>query len=118
MRVIEKPAMVPASGGKVIEEFIGRVCSGTDEISIARMTAPPGWEEPFQTPEFDEWTILLEGRLIIENDKGSVVTIRAGEAVEVRRGETVRYSCPPDSGAVYVSVCRPAFTPARAHRDA
>lgn len=116
-RHIASPTRVAAVGTppKVIEEFVGRVNTGTDDVSIARMTSPPGWSEPAQTPEFDEWTLVLEGVLRVEHD-GGVLDVAAGEAVLVSAGERVRYSTP--QGARYVAVCAPAFAPDLAHRDA
>jgi len=99
---------------KTIEEFIGRVNSGTESVSIARMKSPPGWEEPGQTPEFDEYTVVLGGSLRVETKAGTT-DIREGEAVVVNRGEWVRYSSP--EGAEYIAVCVPAFSPELVHRD-
>ena len=118
-RVISKPTVVPAAGEppKIIEEFIGQVNSGTSAVSIARMTSPSGWSEPGQTPEFDEYTIVLRGQLQVET-QGAVHQVSAGEAIIVNRGEWVRYSTPGPEGAVYIAVCSPAFSPATVHRDA
>ena len=101
---------------KRIEEFVGRVNTGTSAVSIARMRSPEGWAEPAQTPEFDEFTIVLGGMLMVEHEGGSL-EIRAGEAVHARRGEWVRYSSPEPGGADYVAVCLPAFSPESVHRD-
>jgi len=115
-RLIESPTVVPAAGTrpKRIEEFIGRVNSGTTTVSIARMTSPPGWVEPGQTPEFDEYTLVLEGSLRVES-RGDVLEVAPGQAVHVRAGEWVRYSTP--AGASYVAICLPAFSPGTVHRD-
>jgi ethanolamine utilization protein EutQ (cupin superfamily) len=118
-RKIETPTVVPAEGTepKIIEEYVGRVNTGDASVSIARMRSPQGWEEPAQTPEFDEYTLVLDGMLLVEHDGGRV-EVRAGEAVHTRAGERVRYSTPEPGGAEYVAVCLPAFSPAAAHRDA
>jgi quercetin dioxygenase-like cupin family protein len=118
MRKIEKPAVVPAEGTepKIIEEYVGRVNTGDASVSIARMTSPQGWEEPAQTPEFDEYTLVLAGMLLVEHEGGRV-EVRAGEAVHTKAGERVRYSTPEPGGAQYVAVCVPAFSPEIAHRD-
>ena len=115
-KLIEAPAVVEAAGNKpkVIEEYVGRVRSGTAAVSIARMRSPPGWEEPGQTPEFDEVTVVLRGLLRVEHRDGAI-DVRAGEAVMTRAGEWVRYSTP--EGAEYIAVCLPAFSPGTVHRD-
>ena len=117
-RKIEQPTVVPAEGTepKIIEEYVGRVSSGGASVSIARMTSPQGWVEPAQTPEFDEYTLVLAGTLVVEHDGGRL-EIRAGEAVHTKAGESVRYSTPEPGGADYVAVCLPAFAPETAHRD-
>jgi ethanolamine utilization protein EutQ (cupin superfamily) len=99
---------------KLIEEFVGLVNSRTTSISVARMHSPAGWEEPGQTPEFDECSLVLEGALCVEHAAG-VVEVGSGQAVLVPAGEWVHYSTP--SGATYLSVCMPAFSPALVHRD-
>lgn len=116
-RHIVGPVLIEAAGDppKRIEEFVGRVNSQTDAVSIARMVSPPGWKEPAQTPEFDEYTVVLRGLLRVEHD-GGVVDVRAGEAVVAQAGETVRYST-PDEGAEYIAVCLPAFSPDAVNRD-
>ena len=115
---IAKPAVVAAAGNKpkLIEEFVGRVNSGTAEVSIARMRSPGGWVEPGQRPEFDEYTVVLRGALRVATRSGTF-DVRAGEAVIVPRGEWVQYSTPGDDGAEYVAVCLPAFAPDIVHRD-
>jgi quercetin dioxygenase-like cupin family protein len=100
----------------VITEYFGRVASGAGEISVARMQSPPGWEEPGQTPEFDEYTLVLKGLLRVTHRQG-VLDVRAGEAVLTRRGEWIRYSTPDEEGAEYVAICLPAFSPETVHRD-
>jgi mannose-6-phosphate isomerase-like protein (cupin superfamily) len=115
---IEKPTIVQAAGNKpkVIEEFIGRVNSQTGDLSVARMQSPGGWVEPGQTPEFDEYTVVLRGTLRVTTKSGAL-DIRAGQAVIAPRGEWVQYSTPGDDGAEYVAVCLPAFAPDAVHRD-
>lgn len=115
---IEAPAVVAAAGNKPkrIEEYVGRVNSGTDAVSVARMTSPAGWQEPGQRPAFDEVTLVLRGCVRVEYEGGSF-DVRAGQAVLTRAGEWVRYSSPEADGAEYVAVCLPAFSPDTVHRD-
>jgi mannose-6-phosphate isomerase-like protein (cupin superfamily) len=117
--LIAKPTVVQAAGNKpkVIQEFIGRVNSGTADVSIARMVSPGGWTEPGQTPEFDEYTVVLRGVLHVET-RGEAIEVAAGQAIVLRRGEWVQYSTPGSEGAEYIAVCLPAFSPASVHRDA
>jgi mannose-6-phosphate isomerase-like protein (cupin superfamily) len=117
-RLILNPSTVEAAGNipKLIDEFVGLVNSGTDTVSIARMKSPPDWEEPGQTPDFDEYTVVLTGSLHVETREGSF-EVGAGQAFMAARGEWVRYSSPAAGGAEYISVCLPAFSPDRAHRD-
>jgi mannose-6-phosphate isomerase-like protein (cupin superfamily) len=116
--IIDSPTSVKAAGNKPkrIEEYVGRVNSATADISIARMRSPEGWVEPGQTPEFDEYTVVLAGVLRVES-RGDTVDVRAGQAVIAHRGEWVRYSTPLPGGAEYVAVCIPAFSPDTVHRD-
>jgi mannose-6-phosphate isomerase-like protein (cupin superfamily) len=116
--LIPQPTGVKAAGNKPkrIDEFVGTVNSGHSDVSIARMKSPDGWVEPGQTPDFDEFTVVLAGMLRVEH-RGGVLDVRAGQAVVVRRGEWVRYSTPEPLGAEYIAVCLPAFTPAGARRD-
>jgi mannose-6-phosphate isomerase-like protein (cupin superfamily) len=116
--LIEGPARVEAAGTKpkLIEEFVGRVNTGEGRVSVARMTSPEGWEEPGQRPEFDEYTLVLEGSLRVEYEGGEL-DVRAGQAVLARAGEWIRYSSPAAGGAHYVAVCLPAFSPDTVHRD-
>jgi mannose-6-phosphate isomerase-like protein (cupin superfamily) len=111
---VTSPVVVPGVGDKVIRELVGNVSTGTAALSVARMSSPPGWEEPAQTPEFDEVTVVLEGTVVVEHDAGRI-DVRPGEAVLARAGERVRYSTP--QGAEYVAICVPAFTPDGARRD-
>lgn len=116
--LISAPTIVEAAGNKpkIIEEFIGRVSSRTASVSIARMTSPPGWIEPGQPPEFDEFTVVLKGKLRVESTNGTL-DVCPGQAVIVPRGERVRYSSPDAEGAEYLAVCLPAFSPETVHRD-
>jgi mannose-6-phosphate isomerase-like protein (cupin superfamily) len=114
--LVEKATRVPVPGGKVIDEYIGRVNTGDEAVSIAHMIAPAGWTEPFQRPAFDEYTLVLRGRITVETPDG-VLAVRAGQAVVTRAGERIRYATPTDEGAEYVAVCRPAFGPDLACRD-
>jgi quercetin dioxygenase-like cupin family protein len=116
---IRKPTRIEAVGTppKTIEEFIGRVNSRTDNVSIARMISPSGWSEPGQTPEFVEHTVVLRGTLRVET-RSTVHEVAAGEAITTAPGEWVRYSTPGPEGAEYIAVCLPAFSPATVHRDA
>ena len=117
-RLISNPTVIPAAGQppKIIAEFIGRVNSSTNAISIAKMISPSGWREPGQTPEFDEYTIVLKGELQVET-RDTVHKVAAGQAIVVNAGEWVRYSTPGSDGAEYVAVCLPAFSPETVHRD-
>jgi mannose-6-phosphate isomerase-like protein (cupin superfamily) len=116
--LILSPSVINAAGEppKKIEEFIGRVNSGDSSVSIARMTSPAGWLEPGQTPEFDEYTVVLRGCLMVDYSDG-VIEVRAGQALVTRAGEWVRYSTPEEGGAEYIAVCLPAFSPGNVHRD-
>jgi mannose-6-phosphate isomerase-like protein (cupin superfamily) len=116
--VVPQPTLIQAAGNKpkLIEEFIGRVNSKTESVSIARMRSPEGWVEPGQRPAFDEYTVVLTGCLRVES-RDSVVELRAGQAVITHAGEWVRYSSPQPGGAEYIAVCLPAFAPDTVHRD-
>lgn len=117
-KFITKPSVINAAGNKpkVIEEYIGRVNSKTEYVSVARMRSPEGWSEPGQRPEFDEYTLVLKGMLRVQSE-GSTIDVHAGEAVIVHCGEWVQYSTPEAGGAEYVAVCLPAFSPETVHRD-
>jgi mannose-6-phosphate isomerase-like protein (cupin superfamily) len=116
-KLVSKPTRIPVPGNKLVEEYIGRVNSSDGAVSIAHMHSPTGWTEPGQQPEFDEFTLVLRGRLLVESKEGTF-EVRAGQAVIARRGEWVRYSTPEPEGAEYVAICLPAFELASAHRDA
>jgi quercetin dioxygenase-like cupin family protein len=113
---INGPTLITAAGNKpkTIEEFVGRVNTGHASVSIARMKSPPGWQEPGQRPEFEEFSLVLSGALRVEYE-GGVLEVGAGQAVVAKPGEWVRYSTP--QGAEYLAVCLPAFSPATVHRD-
>lgn len=115
---IPNPTRIAAAGNKpkLIEEFVGRVNSGTEAVSIARMRSPSGWGEPGQTPEFDEYTVVLRGTLQVES-AGGVLQVHAGQAVIAPAGQWVQYSSPGPEEAEYIAVCLPAFSPATVHRD-
>jgi len=116
VQIVESPTRIQAAGNppKQIEEFIGRVNSGTTEVSIARMVSPPGWSEPGQTPQFNEYTVVLKGELHVQLEDRTLV-VSAGQAVIVGGGEWVRYATP--GGAEYLAVCVPAFSPELVNRD-
>ncbi|MEM8997924.1 MAG: cupin domain-containing protein [Acidobacteriota bacterium] len=116
---LSAPTIIEAAGNKPkrIEEYIGRVNSGTEAVSVARMKSPGGWVEPGQRPEFDEYTVVLAGVLKVEFE-GGAIDVEAGQAVITHAGEWVRYSSPSADGAEYVAVCLPAFSPDTVHRDA
>jgi len=118
-RHIERPTRITAHGDppKTIEEFVGRVNSGTAAVSVARMQSPSGWSEPGQTPEFDEFTVVLRGVLRVQT-RDVTFDVAAGQAIIAPAGEWVRYSSPHVDGAEYVAVCVPAFSPETVHRDA
>ena len=115
---VKSPSVIKAAGNKpkIIEEFIGRVNSRDNNVSVARMRSPAGWLEPGQTPEFTEYTIVLEGTVRVKSKKG-LVDIKSGQAIVIQKGEWVQYSTPESDGAEYISVCIPAFSPSIVHRD-
>lgn len=113
-KLIATPTKIPVPGNKLIEEYFGRVNSGNADISIAHMHSPPGWSEPGQTPEFEEFTLVLRGFMRVEHAAGST-DVRAGQAIVTAKGEWVRYSTP--EGAEYIAICVPAFSPDTVHRD-
>jgi mannose-6-phosphate isomerase-like protein (cupin superfamily) len=114
--LIAKPTRIAAAGTepKLIDEFVGRVNTGEDRLSVARMSSPAGWIEPGQTPQFDEYTIVLRGAVHVRHQDG-VIEVREGQAVLARAGEWIQYSTP--QGAEYIAVCLPAFSPETVRRD-
>ena len=116
--LIATPTRITAAGNKpkIIEEYIGRVNSGEARLSLAHMRSPGGWVEPGQTPEFDEFTVVLKGALRVTHKNG-VLDVKAGQAVITHAGDWVQYSTPEPEGAEYIAVCLPAFSPGTVHRD-
>ena len=116
--LVDKPRVIEAAGNKPkrIEEFIGRIATETKSVSIARMKSPSGWVEPGQTPDFDEYTVVLAGMLRVTTRDGQL-DVHAGQAVVTPRGNWVQYSTPSPQGAEYIAVCVPAFSPENVHRD-
>ena len=119
VKLVDTPRVIEAAGNKPkrIEEFIGRVATETPSVSVARMRSPSGWIEPGQTPEFDEYTLVLAGMLRVTTRDGQL-DVRAGQAVIAPRGAWVQYSTPSSEGAEYIAVCVPAFSMDTVHRDA
>jgi len=115
---IENPTKIPAHGNKpkLIQEYIGRVTTKSEDTSIAKMKSPEGWMEPGQTPEFNEYTIVLNGTLCVKM-KDETYTVQAGQAFVATKGEWVQYSTPYPDGAEYIAVCIPALGPHLVHRD-
>ncbi len=116
--LVAQPTRISAAGTKpkLIDEYIGRVNSKTDGVSVAHMRSPQGWEEPGQTPEFDEFTLVLKGMVRVRH-KGGQMDVTAGQAVIVHGGEWIQYSTPAEGGAEYIAVCLPAFSMDTVHRD-
>jgi ethanolamine utilization protein EutQ len=116
--LLSQPSRVRAAGNKpkLIDEYIGRLNSEHEAVSIAHMRSPGGWQEPGQTPEFDEISVVQRGMLRVEHRDGWI-DVRAGQAVIARKGEWVRYSTPEPDGAEYIAVCLPAFSTETVHRD-
>jgi len=116
-KLIKSPSLVKAAGNKpkIIEEYIGKVNSGENQVSIARMKSPQGWVEPGQKPDFDEYTLVLKGGLLVET-KNETFYLTSGQAILLEKNEWVRYSSPKEE-AEYISVCLPAFSPDAVHRD-
>lgn len=116
--LISQPTQITAAGNKpkVIREYIGRVNSKTDAVSVAHMTSPSGWVEPGQTPQFDEYTVVLKGMLRVDHANGTI-DVHSGQAIIAHAGEWVRYSTPEPDGADYVAICLPAFSMETVHRD-
>jgi mannose-6-phosphate isomerase-like protein (cupin superfamily) len=117
-KLITQATRIQAAGNKpkLIDEYIGRVNSQSSALSVAHMRSPGGWVEPGQTPEFEEFTVVLRGMLRVEHKEG-VTDVRAGQAVVTHSGEWVRYSTPEPDGAEYIAVCLPAFSMESVHRD-
>jgi len=118
-RLIAQPTVIEAAGNKPkqIQEFVGRVNSGDQHVSVARMVSPEGWVEPGQRPEFEEITVVLRGMLRVEHEQGTL-DVAAGQAVITAPGEWIRYSSAEPGGAEYIAICLPAFSPDTVHRDA
>jgi len=118
MQVIEAPSVITAAGTppKRIAEYVGRLNTGGSALSIAQMMSPSGWQEPGQTPEFDEYTLVLRGTLRVQT-RLLEVEVRAGQAILAPKGEWVRYSTPGADGAEYIAICLPAFSPETVHRE-
>jgi mannose-6-phosphate isomerase-like protein (cupin superfamily) len=116
--LIAQPTRIQAAGNKpkLIDEYVGRVNSSTSGVSVAHMRSPQGWSEPGQTPEFDEFTIVLKGMVRVAHKNGQL-DVRSGQGVVAHRGEWVQYSTPEDGGAEYIAVCLPAFSMETVHRD-
>lgn len=113
---IATPTTIPVPGGKRIDEYVGRVNTKEERLSIAHMRSPSGWSEPGQRPQFDEWTVVLRGTMRVEHEGGSM-DVNAGQAVLTRAGEWIRYSTPGAEGCEYIAVCLPAFSIDTVHRD-
>ncbi len=115
---IENPSQIEAAGNKpkLIREYVGKVNSKTSEVSIAHMSSPQGWEEPGQTPDFNEYTLVLKGTLRVKH-RGGVLEVKTGQAVISEKGEWVQYSSPLEGGAEYIAICLPAFSPQSVNRD-
>ncbi|GAB3578241.1 cupin domain-containing protein [Calidifontibacter terrae] len=110
-----QPVRIPVPGGKIIDEHVGAASTGEDAVSVAHMVAPAHWDEPFQTPAFDEFTLVLKGTVLIDHDGGQL-RVEAGQSVKTAAGERIRYSTGPE-GAEYIAVCLPAFSPGTVNRD-
>ncbi|MGY8767718.1 MAG: cupin domain-containing protein [Pirellulales bacterium] len=117
-KLIQSPTVVKACGNlpKQIEEFVGRVNSNEESISVARMVSPCGWKEPGQRPEFQETSVVLKGTLVVQTEE-ETFEVKAGQAVVTEPGEWVCYSTPGEEGAEYIAICTPAFSPDVVHRD-
>jgi len=112
----DRPFKVPTTDGKLIEEHFGRASTKNENLSIARMVAPPGWSEPFQNPEFDEYTLISKGKKMFEVDDEKII-LKAGESILIKKGSRVRYSNLFDAPCEYWSICLPAFSPKKVHRE-
>jgi len=118
MGLIEIPTMLAAAGNppKRIAEYVGRLNTGNAALSIARMVSPGGWQEPGQTPEFDEYTLVIRGTVRVET-RTRAINVTAGQAFVAPAGDWVRYTTPAEGGAEYIAICMPAFSPEAVHRD-
>src|SRR5580700_9524219 len=116
--LIPRPIVLQAAGAppKTVSEFVGRLATGAADISVAIMESPSGWAEPGQRPDFDEYTVVIEGAVLVETQDGAF-TVSAGQASRAPAGQWVRYSTPEVGGARYVAVCVPAFSPETVNRD-
>lgn len=116
--LVSQPTQIQAAGNKpkIIQEFVGLVNSKTSNVSVAKMTSPSGWVEPGQTPEFDEYTVVLKGMLRVQS-KDQMIDVNAGQAVIAHAGQWVQYSTPGPEGAEYIAICQPAFSAQTVHRD-
>lgn len=114
--LIARPTTIPVPGGKRIDEYVGRVNTQEERLSVAHMRSPSGWSEPGQRPEFDEWTVVLRGLMRVEHE-GGAIDVAAGQAVVTRAGEWIRYSTPGEEGCEYIAICLPAFHIDTVHRD-
>ncbi|MBD3165319.1 cupin [bacterium] len=116
-KIIKNPSFIPAAGQppKTIREVVGRVNTKHEEVSVAHMTSPPGWEEPGQRPEFMEITYVIHGSIVVEVQRGAAVEVKSGQAIIAHPGEWIRYTTP--KGADYISVCLPAFSTETVHRE-
>ncbi len=114
--LIPSPTVIPVPGGKQIREYVGRVNTKTEALSVAHMVSPSGWSEPGQTPEFAEYTVVLRGTMRVEHKDGAT-EVHAGQAILTHAGEWIRYSTPGAEGAEYIAICLPAFAPDTVHRD-
>jgi len=110
------PFVVPTTDGKLIEEHFGNASDGNDALSIAHMVAPPGWSEPFQTPEFEEYTYIIKGKkqFIIDGD---TLILEQGQSIKIQKNTRVQYSNPFDAPCEYLAICTPAFSMDRVHRE-
>jgi len=117
-KLINKPTIIKAAGNKekIIKEFFGMVNSASSEISIAKMESPEGWEEPGQIPEFDEYTVVLNGKLQVKTSDNTF-TVEKNQGILVTKNQWVQYSSPFEGGAEYMAICLPAFSPETVHRD-
>jgi ethanolamine utilization protein EutQ (cupin superfamily) len=116
--LIDRPTRIAPAGNKpkIIDEYVGRVNTGSDAVSIARMQSPEGWTEPGQRPDFDEFTVVIRGRVHVEYEGGRL-QVNAGQAILTPKGTWIRYSTPDAEGAEYFAICLPAFSPESVHRD-